>query len=203
MMTLDSTVTGRELDTDGERDLAERVLWALTGFDEAPDDTMRTAREYTHVLIHQQRTWATGGPAVAAAPRYLVRLTVPRSWSGDPGFGANIVPMITEAIAATEPEPERLHRAPHCVVQIVGLREHCFGVLGRSVTSTELTRLMTQDFRESGQRPPAPEGFTIDPTCGMQVEWATAQFTTTHDGVDYAFCAPSCRKVFLADHAVK
>ncbi|WP_280397074.1 ATPase [Nocardia carnea] len=200
MMTIEISVTGRELDRDAERELAERVLEALTGYDSAPDETMAKAREFTHVLVQQPRTWVTGGPAPATAPRYLVRLTVPGSWSGDPGFGRDIVPILTEAIAGTEPEGERLRREPHCVVQITGLREHCVGTLGRSLTSTELTRLMTQDFRDSGQLPTAPEGFTIDPTCGMQVEWATAQITYSHDGVEYAFCAPSCRKVFVEDH---
>lgn len=41
----------------------------------------------------------------------------------------------------------------------------------------------------------------FDPVCGMAVEWATARFTLTHDGVDHAFCAPSCRKVFAEDNA--
>jgi YHS domain-containing protein len=36
----------------------------------------------------------------------------------------------------------------------------------------------------------------------MQVEWATAKFVLTHDGVDYAFCAPSCRKVFAEDNGL-
>jgi YHS domain-containing protein len=202
MMTLEISVTGRTLDAAAERDLAERVLAALTAAESAPDETMRRAREFTHVLIGQPRTWVTGGPDAETAPRYLVRLTVPQSWSNDRDFGRYIIPMITDAVAATEPDPERLRREPHCVVQIVGLREHCVGTLGRSTTSTELTRLMTQDFRGSGQLPEAPEGCTIDPTCGMVVEWATAQFTVTHAGVDYAFCAPSCRKVFVEDHAV-
>ncbi|MGI5216937.1 YHS domain-containing protein [Nocardia sp. CA-290969] len=200
MMTIEISVTGRELDRAAEHELAERVLAALTGYDSAPEATMAKAREFTHVLVHQPRTWVTGGPAPAGAPRYLVRLTVPGSWSGDPDFGHNIIPLITEAIAGTEPDPQRLRRAPHCVVQLVGLRENCVGTLGRATTSTELTRLMTEDFRESGVRPAAPDGFTVDPTCGMQVEWATAQFTYTHDGVDYAFCAPSCRKIFVEDH---
>ncbi|WP_280458081.1 ATPase [Nocardia carnea] len=200
MMTLEISVTGRDLDARAEQELADRVLAALTGYDDAPDATLAKAREFTHVLIQQPRTWVTGGPATETAPRYLVRLTVPGSWSGDPDFGKNIIPMITAAIAGTEPDPQRLDREPHCVVQIVGLREHCAGTLGRSTTSTELTRLMTQDFRDSGRVPTAPEGFTIDPTCGMQVEWATARITYNHDGVDYAFCAPSCRKVFVEDH---
>src|SRR5690606_37915530 len=113
------SVTGRELDARAEQDLADRVMSALTGYDEAPDATMAKAREFTHVLIQQPRTWVTGGPHTDSAPRYLVRLTVPGSWSGDPDFGKNIGPMITAAIAGTEPDAERLNREPHCVVQIV------------------------------------------------------------------------------------
>jgi YHS domain-containing protein len=201
MMTIEVFVTGRALSADEERDLADRVLRALTTEDAAPDSVMESARELAHVLVEQPRAWATGGPPPDSAPRYLVRLTVPRAWSNDRQFGSHIVPLITESIAATEPDPSRLRREPHCVVQIVGLREHCMGTLGRATTSTEITRLMTQGFRESGDQPEAPVGSTIDPVCGMPVEWATAKFTLTHDGVDYAFCAPSCRKVFAEDNA--
>src|SRR5690606_33190994 len=80
MMTLEISVTGRELDARAEQDLADRVMSALTGYDEAPDATMAKAREFTHVLIQQPRTWVTGGPDTDSAPRYLVRLTVPGSW---------------------------------------------------------------------------------------------------------------------------
>lgn len=201
MMTIEVFVTGRAMTADEERGFADRVLRALTTEESAPDSVMESAREFTHVLVAQPRTWSTGGPPTDGAPRYLVRLTVPGSWS-DREFGSHVVPLITEAIAATEPDPTRLHRQPHCVVQIVGLREHCLGTLGRATTSTEITRLMTQCFRDSGDRPEAPEGSTIDPVCGMPVEWATARFTLTHDGVDHAFCAPACRKVFVEDHAI-
>lgn len=200
MMTIEVFVTGPALTAEAERELGDRVLRALTTEDTAPDSVMEGVREFVHVLVTQPRTWVTGGPPPDAAPRYLVRLTVPGSWSNS-GFADHVVPLVTEAIAATEPDPTRLRREPHCVVQVVGLREHCVGTLGRTTTSTEITRLMTRGFRESGERPAAPEGSTIDPVCGMRVEWATARFTLTHDGVDYAFCAPSCRKVFAEDHA--
>jgi YHS domain-containing protein len=199
MMTVEVFVVGRRLGTDEERELADRVLQALTTEESAPDAVMDSARELAHVLVGQPRTWATGGPPPETAPRYLVRLTVPQAWSNDGRFADHVVPLITEAIAGTEPDPGRLGREPHCVVQIVGLREHCVGTLGRAVTSTEITRLMTRGFRESGDRPDAPEGSTIDPVCGMPVEWAGARFTLTHDGVEHAFCAPSCRKVFAED----
>jgi YHS domain-containing protein len=201
MMTLEVFVTGRALTAEAERDLGDRVLRALTTEDAAPDSVMDGAREFIHVLVAQPRTWVTGGPPPDAAPRYLVRLTVPGSWSNGE-FADHVVPLVTGAIAATEPDPTRLHREPHCIVQVVGLREHCVGTLGRTTTSTEITRLMTQSFRDAGDLPDAPEGSTIDPVCGMVVEWDTAKFTLTHDGVDHAFCAPSCRKVYAEDHGL-
>jgi YHS domain-containing protein len=197
MMSVEVFVGGRTLTSAEEHELADRLLRALTFTEAAPDSVLDSAREFVHVLVGQPRAWATGG---TAAPRYLVRVTVPGSWSNGE-FAGNVVPLITDAIAASEPDPARLRREPHCVVQIVGLREHCVGTLGRSTTGTEITRLMTRGFRESGARPEAPDGCTIDPVCGMTVERATARITLTHDGVEYAFCAPGCRKVFMEDIA--
>ncbi|WP_067839149.1 YHS domain-containing protein [Nocardia lijiangensis] len=199
MMTIELFVTAGVLDAERKHLLAERILHTLTTEDGAPDAVLDKARELTHVLVREPDVWATGGPA---APRYLVRLTVPGSWSNNPHFAGHVVPAITEAIAATEPDPERLTREPHCVVQIVGLREHGLATLGRSLTSTEITKLMTDDYRKSGEIREAPEGFAIDPVCGMTVELATASLTLTHEGVHYAFCAPVCRKLFAEEHAI-
>jgi xanthine dehydrogenase accessory factor len=43
-----------------------------------------------------------------------------------------------------------------------------------------------------------PPAAAIDPTCGMEVEIATARWTAERDGLTYYFCAPGCRKAFLA-----
>ena len=39
---------------------------------------------------------------------------------------------------------------------------------------------------------------TIDPVCGMSVDPATAPSAEV-DGTTYYFCAPGCRKAFMAD----
>lgn len=199
MMTIELFVPPGVLDAERKQALAERILHALTTEDSAPDAVLDKARELTHVLVREPEVWATGGPA---APRYLVRLTVPGAWSNNPQFADHVVPMITGAIAATEPDPDRLTREPHCVVQIVGLRERGLATLGRTLTSAELTELLTDDYRNSGETREAPEGFVIDPVCGMTVELATADLTLTHNGTDYAFCAPACRKLFAEEHAI-
>ena len=38
-----------------------------------------------------------------------------------------------------------------------------------------------------------------DPVCHMEVEEATAQWTSEYQGVTYYFCAPGCKASFDAD----
>ena len=179
--------------------LAQVLLTDLLSADEAPESVMVGAREFIHVLVHEPTVWATGG--AAGPPRYLVRVTVPGSWNTKE-FATFVVPKVTDIVASFEDDPTRLRREPHCVVQITGLREHSVGTLGQPTTSTEITRLMTENFRSSGERVSAPDGSVVDPVCGMIVELATTPFTLTHDGTTYGFCAPSCRKVFAEDLGV-
>jgi YHS domain-containing protein len=35
-----------------------------------------------------------------------------------------------------------------------------------------------------------------DPVCGMEVDEATAEWTSVHMGKTYYFCAPGCKKTF-------
>ncbi|HUQ16211.1 MAG TPA: YHS domain-containing protein [Candidatus Saccharimonadales bacterium] len=39
----------------------------------------------------------------------------------------------------------------------------------------------------------------LDPVCFMEVDLATARHTAEYDGRTIGFCAPSCKKLFLAD----
>jgi xanthine dehydrogenase accessory factor len=40
---------------------------------------------------------------------------------------------------------------------------------------------------------------SIDPVCGMEVDVATARWTTDFEGQTIRFCAPGCKRSFLAD----
>ncbi|OLF08479.1 ATPase [Actinophytocola xinjiangensis] len=195
MMTVE-VFTNRAL--PHKHELAERLLHDLVGEGGAPDSVVANARELTHVLVHDPVTWATGG---SDGTRYLVRLTIPGSWSSNK-FGEYAVPRISEIIASFEDDPERLSREPHCVVHVVDLREHNLGTLGRVTTGSDVTRMITDEYRSSGQRDEAPEGSVIDPVCGMTIELAKAPFTLTHDGRTYGFCASVCRKVFAEDRGI-
>lgn len=39
----------------------------------------------------------------------------------------------------------------------------------------------------------------IDPVCNMEVEEATAQWTSEYQGQTYYFCAPGCKSAFDED----
>jgi len=44
----------------------------------------------------------------------------------------------------------------------------------------------------------APRQVATDPICGMEVDRASARWTAERDGAVFYFCAPACRKAFLA-----
>ena len=44
-------------------------------------------------------------------------------------------------------------------------------------------------------------GIAIDPVCKMEVEIATADYSSEYGGVTYYFCAPGCKTAFDADPA--
>ena len=50
-----------------------------------------------------------------------------------------------------------------------------------------------------GAEEPADSLDGLDPVCFMSVDPATAKHTAEHGGRTYAFCAPACKKLFLAD----
>jgi xanthine dehydrogenase accessory factor len=61
--------------------------------------------------------------------------------------------------------------------------------------------------RRARSRPPesAPQpeaapghGVAIDPICGMQVDIASARWTAERNGQTFYFCAPGCRRAFVA-----
>ncbi|MFC4856373.1 hypothetical protein [Actinophytocola glycyrrhizae] len=199
MITIEVHVRKGTLTAARREELGRALLGSVTGGageEDAPAVVLDTARTLTNVLVREEETWVTHGDQ----PRYLVRVTVPGSWHGKE-FNTYMITAVTEAIAATEDDPGRLYREPHCQVQVVGLKEHAVGTLGKAMTATGITRLITDGYRTAGDRREAAPGTAIDPVCGMTVDLATATITLEHDDTLYAFCAPVCKKVFTEELA--
>ena len=55
--------------------------------------------------------------------------------------------------------------------------------------------------RVPSEVPSPSKAIAVDPICGMEVDPSTARWTAQRDGETFYFCAPGCRKAFLATAA--
>lgn len=117
---------------------------------DAPDSVLDGARRLTHVVVHEPTVWVVGDETSDHASRYLVRVTMPGAWNNK-DMGGYLIPRITSALAAVDPDPDRLYREPRAWVQLVGLKEGSLGASGQVMTITDITRLITRDYREPGE----------------------------------------------------
>lgn len=64
----------------------------------------------------------------------------------------------------------------------------------------EIVQRRRAQLASAAQAPPSEvqTATAVDPICGMDVGMATARWTTERDGQTYYFCAPGCRRAFLA-----
>lgn len=201
MMFVEVFVPAGRLDPDQRLVLASRMVAELNEEADAPDSVLDGARQLTQVVVHEPTVWVVGDETSDHASRYLVRVTMPGAWNNK-DMGGYLIPRITSALAAVDPDPDRLYREPRAWVQLVGLKEGSLGASGQVMTITDITRLITKDYRESGEPvATAAPGTAIDPTCGMTVSLDDDAITAELDGVTYGFCAAVCRKVFVEEYA--
>lgn len=73
---------------------------------------------------------------------------------------------------------------------------------GPEIALSILAEIIQRRRTRSNITPAAEPRHVIDPICGMEVDPATARWTAERDGETYYFCAPGCRKTFLAGTAV-
>jgi xanthine dehydrogenase accessory factor len=69
---------------------------------------------------------------------------------------------------------------------------------GPEIALSILAEVVQRRRARRGPTPVEARELAIDPICGMQVDVATARWTAERDGQTYYFCAPGCRKAFLA-----
>ena len=72
--------------------------------------------------------------------------------------------------------------------------------LAVAIMADLVARRASGELSRWGSVPEAPVTAT-DPVCNMTVLVADAKYHSTHDGADYWFCAPGCKKAFDADPA--
>lgn len=203
MMFVEVFVPAGRLGTDQREVLGKRLAAELFGAEDAPEAVMAGAKRLTQIVVHEPATWIVGEDVVDDGSRYLVRVTVPGAWNNK-DMGGYLIPPITKALAAVDPDPDRLWQEPVAWVQIIGLKEGSLGAAGQALSITDITRMITQDYRDSAEAGAtvAAPGTAIDPICGMTVDLEDdAAITADVDGTTYGFCSAVCKKVFVEDHA--
>ena len=73
--------------------------------------------------------------------------------------------------------------------------------LAVAIMADLVARRASGELSRWGAVPEAPVT-AVDPVCNMTVLVADAKYCSSHDGGDYWFCAPGCKKVFDADPAM-
>ena len=73
--------------------------------------------------------------------------------------------------------------------------------LAVAIMADLVARRASGELSRWGAVPEAP-ATAVDPVCDMTVLIADAKYHSSHDGGDYWFCAPGCKKVFDADPAM-
>ncbi|WP_419992565.1 hypothetical protein [Streptomyces boninensis] len=211
MLLIEVFVPKGTLSAAEQEALGRRIVDALMVEDDSHAiELLDAQRAITQVLVHEPTAWVLGQrPAAdaAAPPRYLVRVTVPAAWRKD--MSGYAVETITEALAATERaagrDPDRVRREPHATVLVDGVSEGGVGLMGRVMSTMDLTEFVSRPYRDAtaaDPAPSAPEGSLIDPICGMRVALDDSALTLVHDGVLYGFCHGLCRRAFADEHGV-
>ena len=105
--------------------------------------------------------------------------------------------VVAEALAAlAEPLGFRLRRSLEAVSAAATGPEIALSILAEIV---QRRRARSRPPESAPQPEAAPgHGVAIDPICGMQVDIASARWTAERNGQTFYFCAPGCRRAFVA-----
>lgn len=191
--------TSAELQDLAERLTSIRLLDGSDGDAERADPAvMRLMESRTHVVVHEPAVWvADGRPADPAAPAvYVVNVHV-SAWAKE--VSDHIITSVTRAIAAAEGDPEGVYQEPRALVQVFGVPQGGYGILGKVHRASDWEAEIEQVADPDRDAPP---GTFVDPVCAGIVP-ADSAVLLTHNGVTYGFCCPGCRGRFTTKHGGK
>lgn len=164
-----------------------------TGLESADPGVVEFLSSITHVVVHEPDTWITAGRALGPdePPRYVVRVHVPSAWRKE--LSEHLITSITRVLADVDDAGERLYRAPHAEVHVLGVPEGGYGAFGEPIGESRLLDLINQSKRDAASA--VPDGMIKDPICGAVISLDTAVMLE-HDGKTLGFCCAGCRRHF-------
>lgn len=177
---------------------------ALTD-DHAPPETMRRARQMTHLSFRELTDWHTGdGPAdPASAPPVIASVTVPQAWQEE--VERPMIGMVRAAIRRVDTEHGWTRDPGSLWVIVHGVPDGSIGMDGKSSTADDVLHALTADYQaavRAGREEPVPDGRLVDPMCGMLVRRGPRAITIEHKGETIGFCALGCRDAYVRQHSL-
>ncbi|MEE2040492.1 YHS domain protein [Nocardiopsis sp. CT-R113] len=195
MIFIELFVPRGSLGAEPRRRLAERLgnVVELTHGEETQEGWEAVLGSLLQVVVHEPELWVVDQRLLesGAAPRYLVRIHVPAPWRK--AMSEHMITYVTKVISEVESDARRPYLEPVVQVQVLGVTEGSYGLLGRATDSDGIVELMNEPYREEYERGRA----VLDPICKMYVPLNDTAITLEWEGTLHGFCCTACREEFL------
>ncbi|MCY4665194.1 MAG: XdhC family protein [Acidimicrobiaceae bacterium] len=196
-------VVGRSPAVDALAELAIAVGWQATVIDDGGNPVEHTRPELVRTKLDLSDLGIDGATAVVVATQcHYDDLALEAALASDAGYmgliasekrASTVLDHLRSRGVATA-ELDRVHAPAGLDLGAVANAEIAVAVMADLVARRARGELVAAG---SGPAPVRPEA--MDPVCGMTVLVDDAKYHTVHDGADYWFCAPGCKRAFTAD----
>ncbi len=198
-------VVGRSPAVDALAELAVAVGWQATVIDDGGNPEEHTRPELVRTKLDLSDLVIDGATAVVVATQgHYDDLALEAALASDAGYvglvasgkrAATVLDHLgSRGVSAAE--LDRVQAPAGLDLGAVANAEIAVAVMADLVARRARGELMA-----TGSGPVPPRAEAVDPVCGMTVLVDDAKYHTVHDGADYWFCAPGCKRAFESDPA--
>ncbi|MYE76376.1 MAG: YHS domain-containing protein [Acidimicrobiaceae bacterium] len=198
-------VVGRSPAVDALAEMAVALGWGATIVDDGGEPGEHARPEIVRTKLDLSALGIDGATAVVVATQgHYDDLALEAALAHDPGYigliasqkrAAAVIDHLADRGVARS-ETDRVHAPAGLDLGAVANAEIAVAVMADLVARRARGELVA-----AGTGPAPARAEATDPVCGMTVLVDDAKYHTVHDGADYWFCAPGCKRAFEADPA--
>jgi YHS domain-containing protein len=122
-------------------------------------------------------------------------LSVPEAWRDE--VSSTMIGVLLRSIRHLDDQHEWRRPGGDVWINVSGVAEGSIGLDGTAATANDVVAYMTEEFRAAvANGAEVPDGFVVDPMCGMRVRLGPGAITLEHGGTTLGFCAHACRAAY-------
>ena len=196
---------GRSPAVDALVEMALALGWAATVVDDGGDPGEHTRPEIVRTKLDLSGLAIDGATAIVVATQgHYDDLALKAALAHESGYigliaserrAAAVIEHLTEQ-GVSGSDTDRVQAPAGLDLGAVENAEIAVAVMADLVARRARGELVA-----AGSGPTPPRAEAIDPVCGMTVLVDDAKYHTVHEGADYWFCAPGCKRAFESDPA--